>query len=119
MEQLIEFFDFNTKSRVKGRKLTGLTMSVWYNKSNGGWNATFSTDITTEKDFIKIGKLGTDLCIAFSDDGIKLRKTTANMMFASKEFVNLVIGDTTAEKMRVVVQLKKINADVYVLSLNL
>lgn len=116
MEQLIEFFDFGNKPSGRGVQLKENTMSVWYNLKHSCYNCTLSSDLTTERTHVKLGKLGDDICFAFSDEGIPLRKTSKNIMFGSKPFVEMIFGEIENEKGRKVFKLKKINKDVYVLT---
>jgi hypothetical protein len=116
MEQLIEFFDFGTKPSGRGTHLKSNTVSVWYNLKHSCYNCTFSSDIKTDKACIKIGKLGSDLCFAFANEGIALRKSGKNIVFASRDFVEMVFGEIKNEKGRKVYNLKKINSEVYVLN---
>lgn len=118
METIIEFFDFNDKPSARGRKLPDNHMSVWFNKKYSGYQATISQNIQTDKPCVRIGKLGGDLCMVFTDKGIRLSKKAKNLTFQSKPFVELILGDLEGDKKRKVLTLKPINDDVYVLQLN-
>ena len=68
MENLIEFMDF--KSVGGRRRLEENMFSVWYNLDGDtkNYGCTFSNNIKTEKNRIKIGKIAGDLCFVFSND---------------------------------------------------
>ena len=118
METIIEFFDFNDNKSGRGRNLFDNQVSVWYNKSYSGYNVTMANNIKTDKEFVKIGKLGDEICFVFSDTGIKLKKTAKNLQFSSRPFVELIFGELTENKNRKVFKLNKISKDVYVLPIN-
>jgi len=123
-QNVIEFFEFNNEKK-RGRMLGGCSISIWYNLEKGkqaNFGCTFSNDIDSDHDNVKIGKIGSDLCIVFSDNGIKLygknRKPgkKGNLVFSSKEFVQMIFPEMKENaKDRKVFQLNKINNEVYII----
>ena len=118
MENLIEFFDL--KTGAKGRKLNDKNVSVWYNTKYNGYNVTFSNDIDTHLEYVKIGKLGDNLCFVFnSEEGLRLTKvgtTNKNLKFSSKDFIEMIFGrinEVQKTKDRKVFEMQKINDTIY------
>lgn len=116
MENLIEFFDMKAGSN-RGRRLRPLTASVWYNMAYKGYNTTFSNDIVTDKAFVKIGKLGDNLCFVFNDEeGLKLSQVGSrnkNVKFSSRQFIEMIFGELEKNKDRKVFEMQKINESIY------
>lgn len=125
-QNVIEFLDFPGDQK-RGRMLGEGRISIWYNLngSNKMYAVTFSNDIQSEKSLVRIGKLGSDYCLVFSDeDGIKLyrngngRSKKRNMLFNCKGFVKLFFPDMAENKEgkdRKVFNLQKINDEVYII----
>ena len=123
-QNVIEFFDFNNERR-KGRMLEKCSISIWYNLKKGKqatYGCTLSNDIDSDHDHVKIGKIGSDLCIVFSDNGIKLygknrkEEKKGNLVFNSKEFVKMIFPEMNEDsKDRKVFELNKINDQVYII----
>jgi len=126
MENLIQFFDFNTTS--KRSVLMPNSLSVWYNLNNRNksFGCTFSNNIKTNRRHVKIGKLGNDICVVFTDElgitlyGSKNVEKRKNVIFNSRQFCEMIFPELIKEnittgKKRKTFNLKKINADIYVL----
>ena len=127
MENLIQFMDFGTSSAL-GRRLPDNHVSVWYNLKgkNKSYGCTFSNNIKTEKPFVKIGKLGSDICFMFTEESairlygdITKRK---NIVFNSKGFCEFMFPELKTgtvgiipEKGRKIFKLKVINSDIFVI----
>jgi|TARA_R110000796_G_scaffold14571_11_gene47650 hypothetical protein len=122
MENLIEFMDF--KSVGGRRRLEENMFSVWYNLDGDtkNYGCTFSNNIKTEKNRIKIGKIAGDLCFVFSNDesGINIngsQKMRKNIVFNSKAFCEFIFPELKNEKQgkkRKLFNLKTINENVYI-----
>lgn len=123
-QNVIEFFEFNEETK-RGRMLGGSSLSIWYNLKEGkaaSYGCTISNDINSDYDYVKIGKIGSDMCIVFSDNGIKLygknRKEgkKGNLVFNSKGFVKMIFPEMKeGSKDRKVFKLNKINDQVYLI----
>jgi hypothetical protein len=124
MENLINFFDFGTSS-PRGRRLPENHVSVWYNlKGNKSYGCTFSNNIKTDKKYIKIGKLGDDICFMFTNEpSIRIygdAEKRKNVVFNSKGFVEHIFPELKSgrfeEKNRKIFKLKVINPDIFVIT---
>ena len=120
MEQLIEFMEFEISGR--GRKLNDNSVSVWYNQKaqHKTYGVTFACNIKTEKQNVKIGKIGEKLCFMFTNDpGINLNKSGSNVTFFSRGFVEHIfpkMNENSLQKDRIVYQLIAMGQDVYVVN---
>tara|TARA_R110002153_G_scaffold189041_4_gene341904 strand:+ start:10973 stop:11368 length:396 start_codon:yes stop_codon:yes gene_type:complete len=119
MDFSIDFFDFSNET-TRGRKLKNMSCSIWYNKSkNKTYAVTFSNDILTEKEYVKIGRIGNRICFVFTDEkAIRLSKNR-NILFRSKQFISMIYGkvdELTELRQRTIYGLEKLGQDVYLLN---
>ena len=117
METVIKFFDFNFNASGRGRKLANNQLSVYYNKKAGTkYGATFAQNIETEFTHVKIGEIGNDICMVFSNEGIKLNKSGKNMVIFSKDFVTMMFNNELKHELeRKVYDLQKVNENIYII----
>ena len=121
MENLIQFFDFKSSS-LRGSRLIDNHLSVWYNSisKQKTYGVTFASNIKTDKSFIKIGKLGSDVCFMFTNEsGIRIYGEPSkrkNIVFNSKGFIEHIFSELKPSgKERKVFKLKVINDDIFVI----
>lgn len=128
MQELIKFMDFSQNRSGRGRKLADKTISVWYNikpddSKKNVYAATMSNDISTDKRFVKIGMLGDEMVLVFTNepDGIRINgsiEKRKNLVFHSKGFVEHIFPEVSSpdhEKLkdRKVFKLIPVSSDVY------
>ena len=125
-QSVIQFYDFNDQQK-RGRQLPECSISIWYNinEKHRTYGCTLSNDIYSEFDYVRIGKIGSDNCLVFSEAGIKLygknrkQNKKGNLVFSSKGFVELIfpeIQDRNHEgKGRKIFQLNQINDEVLII----
>lgn len=99
MEDLIKMFDWSEQRTKTGRNsLNDNQMSFWYNKKNGGYSCTFSTDKIRPAKFVNIGMLNDRIALVFNDSkGFTVRKSgntnkrnKQTRSFSSKELIQMI-----------------------------
>jgi hypothetical protein len=128
MQELIQFMEFSKNVGGRGRRLADNTISIWYNiekpdSKKRVYASTIANNVRTEKKFVKIGKLGDDLVIVFTNepDGIRINgsiEKRKNLVFHSKGFVEYIFPelknvDHKQVKDRKVFRLIPVSSDVY------
>ena len=100
MRELIKMFDWSdNRTKSSGRNNLGENqMSFWYNKKNGGYSCTFSTDKIKTVNFVNVGMLNDRIALVFNDiNGFPVRKSgnvnnknRQTRSFSSKELIEMV-----------------------------
>jgi hypothetical protein len=109
MKELIKMFDWsNDREKNLRNNLGENQISFWYNKKNGGYSCTFSTNKIRTAKFVNVGMLNDRIALVFNDNnGFPVRKSgnvnnqnRQTRSFSSKELIEMVykINDKPLDK---------------------